>query len=115
MSHAQFIDLPPLEEINNFFTAATGCPCKVDVTWTKWLPLDPDDIFYFVSYIRPCHQKLLMETADGVRDPCAFLRQLLRPYGFRIEFYRNKWTLIDNKVESKTVGKKEGGIITWAG
>jgi hypothetical protein len=56
-----------------------------------------------------------METADGVRDPCAFLRQLLRPYGFLIEFYRGRWTLKENKEVAKTVSKKEGTTVTWAG
>lgn len=115
MSHAQFVVIPPLEEIHTFVTAATGGPCIVDATWRKWLPLDPDCVFAFLPYIRPCHQKLLMETADGVRDPCAFLRQLLRPYGFLIEFYRGRWTLKENKEVAKTVSKKEGTTVTWAG
>ena len=115
MSHAQFVSVPPIEEVHTFFTAATGCMCTVDASWSKWLPLDPDDIFVFLPYVRQCHQKLLMETADGSRDPCAFMRQLLRPHGLLIEFYRNKWTLIENKEAVKTVMKKEGRIVSWSG
>ena len=115
MAHAQFVATPPLEDVEYLFTAATGCALHVEVTWSQWKPIDPDNVFCFLSYIRPCHQKILMETANLLRNPCALLRQLLRPHGFGIEFYRNKWTLKELKEELKTVSKKEGTTIEWDG
>jgi hypothetical protein len=56
-----------------------------------------------------------METANGERNACAFLRQLLRPYGFGIEFYQNVWKVKELKDASKTVGKKEGTTVEWGG
>jgi len=115
MAHAQFVVTPPLEDVNSLFTAATGCPLHVEVTWLHWIPVSPDSVLCFVPYIRPCHQKILMETANNQRNPCAFLRQLLRPHGFVIEYYRNKWTLKELKEELKTVSKKDGAVIEWSG
>ena len=115
MSHAQFVVTPPVGEVHSLFTAATGCPFHVEVSWSQWKPLDPDSVFCFIPYIRPCHQKILMETGNSSRNPCAFLRQLLRPHGFGIEYYRNKWTLKELKADSKTVGKKEGTVVEWGG
>ena len=115
MAHAQFVDIPPLEDIYTFFTAATGCPFMMEAEWTRWLPIDPDDVLCFVSYVRPCHQRIMLETANGDRDPCAFLRQLLRPYGYCIVLYRKRWLLKELKEESKTVVKKEGATVNWAG
>lgn len=115
MAHAQFVMVPPIGEVHSFFTAATGCLFHVEVSWQRWLPLDPDSVLSFMAYIRPCHQKLLMETANGDRNACAFLRQLLRPYGFGIEYYRNVWKVKELKGESKTVEKKEGTTVEWGG
>jgi len=56
-----------------------------------------------------------METANGDRNACAFLRQLLRPYGFGIEYYRNVWKVKELKGELKTVEKKEGKTVEWSG
>ena len=115
MTFSQFVEIPPLEDVNSFFTAATGCPFKLDVQWSKWLQLDPDDVLCFVPYIRKCHQKIIIETLNKLRDPCALLRQLLRPYGYCIDFYRKKYTLVEIKEDLKTVGKKEGATVTWSG
>jgi len=115
MYHAQFVTLPPLEDVHTLFTAATGCACQEEMSWKKWLPLDPDHIFNFMAYIRPCHQKLLMETANQQRDPTAFLRQLLRPFKFNIDFTKGTWTLKKIKELPNTVHKMEGTTVTWSG
>ena len=114
--HAQFTTVPPLEMVQSFFKTATGIPFKLDATWASWLSIEPDDIFEFMSYIRPCHRKLLMETADGNQpNPCSFLRQLLRPHGFGIRLSKKKYIVEELKEDSKTVGKKPGATVVWGG
>lgn len=112
--HAQFVQVPPLEMIQKFFKSVTGVGFKLDVTWKTWLVVDPDDVFEFLPYIRKCHQKLLMETADGNQpDPCSFLRQLLRPHGFCIKLVKKTYILQELKEDQKTVGKKAGATVVW--
>lgn len=114
--HAQFTTVPPLETVEHFFKIVTGIPFKLDATWVSWLTAEPDDVFEFLSYIRPCHRKLLMETADGVQpNPCSFLRQLLRPHGFAIRLSKKRYIVEELKEDSKTVGKKPGTTVVWEG
>jgi len=113
-SHAQFTTIPPLEMVQQFFKNVTGIPFKLDAMWTSWLAVEPDDVFEFISYVRPCHHKLLMETADRVQpNPCSFLRQLLRPHGFAIRLSKKRYIVEELKEESKTVGKKAGATVVW--
>lgn len=114
VDHAQFVEVPPLEHIKEFFKVATGIVFKLGDSWKSWPTLDPDDVLVFMPYIRPCHQKLLMETANG-KNPCAFLRQLLRPYKYTILLHKNTFSLQEIKEELKTVGKKDGATVTWMG
>jgi len=112
--HAQFVEVPPLEEVKALFTATTGRQFQLYVTWTKWTPVDPADLYVFRPYIRRCHQKLLKETANGTqKNPCSFLRQLLRPYGYCIKLVKKTYTLIEWVDDMKTVGKKDGATIVW--
>ena len=114
--HAQFSEIPPLDEVKTLFTTATGCNFILEVEWKSWLDIDPDDLFEFMPYIRPCHQKLLMDTANGEqKSPCAFLRQLLRPHGYTIHHGRINYSLQEIKEGSKTVDKKVGKTVTWMG
>ena len=114
-AHVQFAVIPPLDDIKEFFTAATDRAFIIETTWAAWLDVDVDDILCFQPYIRPSHQQILRETAQGVRNACSLLRQLLRPYGYCITYYRTQWKLEEIKNESKTVGKKEGIIVKWSG
>jgi len=113
MMFAQFKEVPPLEDVKELFTAATGCSFQDDVSWKQWLTVDVDLILCIQAYIRPSHQKILNETAQGDRNACALLRQLLRPHGYCINHCQKIWSLIPIKEESKTVGKKEGGTVVW--
>jgi hypothetical protein len=122
--HAQFIVLPPLTKIAEFFVKATGAPTFYAGTeWFKWKSVMPDDIELFRRYIRPSHQALINAAVaaptDGVKL-CAFLRQLLRPHQFKIEARGSteSWVLVftgppDPDVSGGEVIRKEGVLITW--
>jgi hypothetical protein len=114
MHNTQFKEIPPLDDVKDFFAAVTGISFHDSATWVKWKPVDPDDIYVFRPYIRKCHQKILMDTANGIqKNPCAFLRQLLRPHGYCIEYAKKQYTVCEYKEEVKTVGKKKGGMVVW--
>ena len=100
---AQFVALPPFGRIRALFTALTSCTFTVDVCWTKWYTVDVSSHYMWLcDYIRPSHQKLLQETMGGLQpNPCSLLRQLLRPYDYRIEKTNAGWVLRN--------GKKAGG------
>ena len=113
MSFAQFRELPLLHDIHEFFMMATGSPFQPEITWSVWKHVDVDDILCFQPYIRPSHQKIIMETASGERNPCALLRQLIRPYGFCIETHKTFWVLKEIKLDPKAVTKKVGLTVKW--
>lgn len=114
MHYAQFKVIPPLDEIKELFTAATGVTFHMEASWTTWQPLDADDMLIFRPYIRKCHQKILMETVNGIhKDPCSFLRQLVRPHGFLIVYAGKRYTLTEAKEEVKVVEKKAGTTVDW--
>jgi hypothetical protein len=115
MTYVQFKAIPPIEDSRELFKVATGCVFQVEMTWTRWIPVDPDDVISFHPYIRPCHIAILMETANGERNACSLLRQLLRPHGYGIMRQQGKtlWTLHELKENANTVGKKAGTVITW--
>jgi hypothetical protein len=115
MHNTQFKEIPPLEDVKDFLLALTGLQSfHIGATWLKWNPVDPDDIYMFLPYIRKCHQKILMDTANGIqKNPCALLRQLLRPHGFCIENVKKHYTICEWKEEVKTVGKKKGKVVVW--
>jgi hypothetical protein len=115
MSYAQFREIPPLDDIKELFTSATGVPFYDEVSWSSWNPVDTDIILSLRPYFRPSHQKILLETAQGRRPSCTLLRQLLRPYGYCIILYQKVWTMIAERDDTKTVGKKEGATIVWSG
>ena len=113
MSFAQFRELPLLHDIHDFFMLATGSPFQPEITWSVWKEVDVDEILSFQPYIRPSHQKIIMETASGERNPCALLRQLIRPYGFCIETHKTHWVLKEMKLDPKAVTKKIGTTVEW--
>lgn len=117
----QFIVVPPLTKIKEFFVKATGAPnFHVGIEWFHWLPLTAEDIAPFRGYIRPSHSKLINEAmaepCNGGRV-CAFLRQLLRPHNFKIELrgtrHSSSWVLVSTDTEVTPVGKHEGTTVTW--
>lgn len=118
---AQFIVVPPLTKIQEFFVKATGASSfHVGVEWFSWLPLTTAEVEAFRAYIRPSHSKLVSEAAanptDGSRI-CAFLRQLLRPYKYKIETHGSRhissWMLVSTDPEVSLVGKHAGATVTW--
>ena len=114
MHNTQFKEIPPLEDVKAFFTALTGLSFHESASWINWTPVDPDDIYVFQPYVRKCHQKILVDTANGIqKNPCAFLRQLLRPHGFGIVYTKKRYTICELKEEVKTVGKKNGATVVW--
>ena len=115
MSFAQFRELPPLSDIAELFRMATGRHFQPEISWSAWETVDTDDILCFEPYIRPSHQSILVETASGIRNPCALLRQLIRPYGFCIETHRTYWVLKEQKLSTTSVTKKAGATVVWSG
>jgi hypothetical protein len=48
-----------------------------------------------------------METVNGAQNPCAFLRQIMKPHGFNIIARKGTYTI--DLLKGKThVNKKEG-------
>ena len=104
---AQFSELPPLDKINIFVKEVTGSSCEVDAMWTSWLPGDSavvdSCLSSFRQCYRPCHLKILNETENGLHsNPCALIRQLLRPHGLTVQFRNKTW---------KIIRKLKGGLI----
>ena len=111
---AQFVVVPPLGKVGGLFFVVTGKVMTVEVGWSRWMDVSACMFDVFRPYIRPSHQKILTETIAGVqRNPCALLRQLLRPHGLRIEATSNGWILKEANA-GKGVVKKEGTTVVWA-
>ena len=110
---AQFTAIPPFDDVRELFTLCTAHAFQLGISWSSWRPVDPNDVLCMQSYFRPCHQKILLETAQGTRSPCALLRQLLRPHGYAIQLSGTLWTLTELKEDIKTVGKKGGTTVVW--
>jgi hypothetical protein len=67
----------------------------------------------FRPYIRTCHQKILNETLEEKhKHLCSFLRQLLRPHGYRIETVKAGWRLHIGS-SGKGIQIKDGKRIDW--
>jgi hypothetical protein len=118
---AQFIAIPALTKIQDFFVKATGVSSfYVGVEWFSWAPLISSDIEVFRCYIRPSHYALIdaavADPNNGTRV-CSFLRQLLRPHKFKIQARVisrsiHTWVLVSTDTDA-AVGKHEGAIVSW--
>ena len=90
MRYTQFRTIPPLSDVQELFCKVTGVKFFAESTWFEWIRSDlmsPDDYLHFIEYIRPSHRKILLDTVNGnQKNPCSFLRQLLRPHGYTIVF-----------------------------
>ena len=118
MRLTQFKQIPPLEDIQDLFRSVSGVKFFLESSWFSWISVDPDEFLQFLPYIRTCHQQILMETVNGVqKNPCSFLRQLLRPYGLTIVYtlYSNTYTLRKTTaIKHKTIQIDEHEkIIVW--
>ena len=113
---AQFCAIPPLAKVVELFAAATATQLSSGATWYEWHPVSAEQLEQFRSYIRPSHQRLLNLTVSGEHaTPCAFLRQLLRPHGYKIESMPRRWILRMNGDEpvDHAVRRERNVSITW--
>ena len=112
--HAQFIIIPSLHRVSACFTEATGKPLTPNCSWNTWNTISKESYDEIATYVRPCHSNILDSTRDGLYpNPCALLRQLLRPHGLRID-YRNKvWTLRDADFQEKGIRTRSGCVVVW--
>jgi hypothetical protein len=111
---AQFIQTPPLERVKQFFILVTGQPFEPLVTWSTWAPIDPKQMQWMTVYIRPCHQKVLQDVISGTApNPCALLRQLLRPYDYYVDASKGSWTLRLGKPQKGVRVEEKEEIIQW--
>jgi hypothetical protein len=112
---AQFCAIPPLAKVEALFAAATATQLNSGATWPEWHPLTAEQLEQFRPYIRPSHQRLLNSTINGENaTPCAFLRQLLRPHGYKIESAARHWTLRMNGDEPVEHAVRRDRLITIA-
>lgn len=113
---AQFCAIPPLAKVETLFVAATATQFHSGSAWSEWQPVSPDLLEQFRPYIRPSHQRLLNLTVSGEHPtPCAFLRQLLRPHGYKIESSGHGWLLRMNGEEpvEHAVRREKSVTIAW--
>ena len=69
---SQFVIIPPLERLVLLFEKSTGCRFIKEVVWKSWNPVVATEYEWLYEYIRPSHQKLLIETINGIQDtPCS--------------------------------------------
>ena len=107
---AQFVVKPPLSLIAPIFSAATGCTIAAGAFWIEHQPI-PDELLEALRpYVRPCHQQILERTLSG-GNPVSLLRQLLRPYLYRIETLQKGWRLAD--LNQLGVAHTCGRTVTW--
>lgn len=95
--------IPPIQKVKDLFVLVTGKTFYPGVTWSSWTPTADYTPFESVRpYIRPSHQTLLNAVVAGAH-PTAFLRQLLRPHGFKIQTTESGWCLVETIPEPKAV------------
>ncbi len=115
--HAQFIVVPPIGKVYDYFGKATGCQFAVDVKWSRWNAMTVECTEEFRKYIRPSHQQILNDTIDGKADnPASLLRQLLRPHEYTIRRAGKFWLLSYLKKNEEVKGTrvvKESVLIEW--
>lgn len=111
VAKAQFVQVPPLERVRQFFIFVTGQPFEPHVSWSIWKSPLQADLEWFRAYIRVCHQKILNDTVAG-ENPCKLLRQLLRPYDYYIDANAGVWSLRQGRPQK---GVREGAekLIEW--
>jgi hypothetical protein len=112
---SQFVTLPPMEKVALLLYNATGCRLEVDASWKSWKTLPADSLMWLRPYIRPCHQTILNDTISGDQvTPLALLRQLLRPYEYRIGAGTGYWNLQYGKRARGIRVKQMPTTIVWS-
>ena len=114
--HAQFVVIPPLEKVKSLFQSITGKEFSPDVCWGNWRFPTPEMYDTIRDYYRPCHSQILRETEEKLqKNPCALLRQLLRPHGYKIVVSgKHIWRLVNTADESpKGVSVRTGKTVVW--
>lgn len=111
MQHAQFRMIPPLTKVKDLFVQVTGQDFHIGATWTAWsLTANSAPFEVFRPYIRPSHNALLNSvvlaiSAATAPNPLPFLRQLLRPHGYKIETARSGWILREKENDNSLIVK----------
>ena len=115
--HAQFIVIPPMGKVVDYFVKTTGCEFSEDVRWSRWIPLPAETTEEFRKYIRPSHQQILNDTLSGAAEnPASLLRPLLRPHEYTIRRAGKCWVLSTLKKDEGPKGTrviKEPVLIEW--
>lgn len=107
----QFVIVPPLDKVEFIFVLLTDQPMAPGVSWTHWKEVDVSFLEEFRPYIRPSHQRLL-NRAVTEHIVCPFLRQILRPHGYRIDASSDHWTL--QMVDTGRLRIIPGRTISWS-
>ncbi len=114
--HAQFVVIPPLEKVKSLFQYSTGKELTPDVCWGNW-KFPTTELYDLIRpYYRPCHSQILQETEEKIqKSPCALLRQLLRPHGYKIVASgKNTWKLVNSLDDSpKGIIVRSGKTVVW--
>lgn len=104
-----------MEKVALLFFQATGCRLEVDASWTSWKAMAPESYTWLRPYIRPCHQRVLNDTVAGLYpSPLSLIRQLLRPYEYRIEAGAGHWTVRSTSPEKGVRIKQKPTTIVWS-
>jgi hypothetical protein len=115
--HAQFSVIPSGSKVASFFLLLTGQSMVPGAIWYSWNNVDNAAFELFRDYIRPSHHALLNAVISGdAANPCAFLRQLLRPHKFNIHASDGHWTLctINSNRPPKVVQHKKTDVtVEW--
>ena len=114
--HAQFVVVPPLPKIAALFASITGRSLQNDVEWSSWTDVSAEMFEVFRPYIRPSHQKILNSLLSATdKTPCTFLRQLLRPYEFKVQKTPTGWVVRQTKPEDGNTGVRigPGKVVNW--
>jgi hypothetical protein len=115
MTHQQFIVVPPLGKIAPIFITATGRSLVAGVAWNEWKTVSAHDLEALRPYFRPCHQATLNRVVAG-GSPQTLLRQLLRPYEYRIEagIAKGSWVLRQGEEPVAAVNVGKGRTVSWS-
>jgi hypothetical protein len=106
---AQFVQTPPIEVVREIFSEATGRTLLAGAAWKETAIVTPVLLAKIRPYIRPCHRRLLDEASSEPSVP--FLRQILRPHGFRVRKERGYLRLVSD--EGVRAAHGPGGVISW--
>jgi hypothetical protein len=110
MVYAQFVAIPPLAIVAEIFVFYTGCRLELGAHWISFNKGIAPGLAVIHPFIRPSHNRLLSACESG-ECPLAFLRQILRPFGFSIKKQTHGFR-VENDTSSP-VKIRAGSEINW--